>query len=132
MAPVPFAFAAFLALVAIVLSGFCLAYAVGLDADARGSNGLIWGLFTLALPPVTPIVYLGYRTRLPTRDEPTSRLERWAGTMGIGFTSAYALTAVLVPPDPSTHLAFGGALAVITIPAAYVLCYQPDRRAIGS
>ncbi|ELY95202.1 hypothetical protein C483_02521 [Natrialba hulunbeirensis JCM 10989] len=132
MAPAPFAFAALLALATIVLSGFCLAYAVGLDADARGSNGLIWGLFTLVLPPVTPIVYLGYRTRLPDRDEPASQLERWAGTIGIGFTAAYASTAVLVPPDPSTHLVFGGALAVITLPAAYVLCYQPDRRAITS
>ncbi|ELZ02557.1 hypothetical protein [Natrialba asiatica] len=122
----------FVFLLALPLAGLCLSYAVSADAAARGADGGAWGLATFFTLSIAALAYLIYRRRLPDRSDPATRRERLIGTAGIGIGTAYTVGSIIAPPDPFSMLLFVPPLLVVTLPAAYGLCYEPGWRAIVS
>ncbi|THE63707.1 hypothetical protein D8Y22_18035 [Salinadaptatus halalkaliphilus] len=116
---------------AIALGGLCLCYAISADAAARGASGFGWGLFAFVALPIAAPIYLLYRTQLPDRDQ-IGRRERWLGTIGIGTVTAVGISSVVSPPDPFTLLLYVPPLLIVSVPLAFVLCYEPGWRAIAA
>lgn len=119
------------AIASFLLAGLCLCLAITMDANARGGNGILWGLGTFAFPVLVP-VYSLYRLRYPPRGEPAGRAERWIGACGVGGVSAMLAANVLAPPDPFSLIFYGLPLLVVFVPLALVGCYRPGWRAIVS
>lgn len=116
-------------LLLLVIGAWCLCYAVAVDASARGASGSLWGFLTFVLLPVAIPAYLVYRTRLPERTDSSSKIERWAGSFGIGATGAWALATTIAPPDPFTLVLLTVPAALVLVPLSMNLCYgvRPGR-----
>ncbi|MFC4990173.1 hypothetical protein [Saliphagus infecundisoli] len=114
----------------LVLAGLCLCYAVAADANARGAKGRLWGVFVLVLGPVAVPAYLNHRRDLPGRAETADRLERTAGSVGIGVGIAALVGGVVSPPDPFTIALYTAPLIVVSVPLAFACCYDPGWRAL--
>ncbi|ARS88515.1 hypothetical protein [Natrarchaeobaculum aegyptiacum] len=121
----------FVTIASFVVAGLCLCLAIAMDANARGGNGILWGLGTFVFPPLVP-VYPFYRIRYPARVGPAGRIERWIGAFGVGGVSAMVAANVLAPPDPFSLIIYGLPLLVVFVPLALVGCYRPGWRAIVS
>ncbi|MDJ1431553.1 hypothetical protein [Halostagnicola sp. A-GB9-2] len=110
-------------LLLLVAGAWCLCYAVAVDASARGASGSLWGFVTFVLLPVAIPADLVYRTRLPERTDSSSKIERWAGSFGIGATAAWALATTIAPPDPFTLVLLTFPAALVLVPLSMNLCY---------
>ena len=114
-----------------LVAGVCLAYAVGADATARGASGPTWGAFAWLLPFIAIPAYLLYRARrLPPRETPPGRLERWLGAFGIGVVAAMLVASAVSPPDPFTQVLVGLPVAILAVPVAAYVCYGPGWRTL--
>ncbi|WP_226479899.1 hypothetical protein [Natrinema amylolyticum] len=113
-------------------SALCLCYAIGTDAAARGASGVGWTVFAVLFLPIAVPVYAVYRTRLPARDASPEPLERGLGAFGIGGTAAFITSALVAPPDPLTQLLYLVPSVLVFVPAAAVVYYKPDWRALVS
>ncbi|WP_121741169.1 hypothetical protein [Natronorubrum halophilum] len=120
-----------LTLLLVPLAGACLCYAIGADASARGASGLGWCSFAFVLAPIAVPAYLLYRRRLPARGDSAGRTERWIGAFGIGAIAAYAVGAIVAPPDPISLVIYTIPLIAIFVPLA-TRVYAPKRRGIST
>ncbi|SEP69478.1 DUF7534 family protein [Natrinema salaciae] len=116
----------------VLASGLCLCYAIRADAAARGSSAFGWGVWLFLLLPIAIPAYAVYRTRLPARREPAGPLERVLGAVGIGGMTAVIGSALVSPPDPFTQALYTMPLLIVAVPAAYLVCYEPGWRALGT
>ena len=117
-------------LLVLVLADICLSYTIGLDANARGSNGTLWGAFAFVLLPVAAPTYLLYRTRLPARAESPSEFERAVGSVGIGGLAAAVASVFVAPPDLFSWLFYVLPIAALFARLTIVVCYEPGWRAL--
>ncbi|RKD97638.1 hypothetical protein [Halopiger aswanensis] len=113
-----------------LIAGLCLSYAIAADANARGANGSIWGLFAFVFSPIAVPVYLLHRRELPRRTDSPGRLERIAGSIGVGVATAVIVGGIVSPPDPYSLILYAGPLIVLFVPLAFVCCYEPGWRAL--
>ncbi|EMA31398.1 hypothetical protein [Halobiforma nitratireducens] len=114
------------------VAGLCLAYAIARDAETREANGTGWAAFVVLLPPIAVPVYLLYRRRLPARHEPAGPRERWVGSIGIAGVTGFLAVGLGMPPDPFTLALYVPVAVVVLMPVAYLLCYEPGWRTLGT